>query len=618
MENKVVNLEIQSNLDSITKDVKKLNTTFDDTAGEIKNIQKSTKNAESGIKSMADGFKGMGLAIKALGIGLVLEAFNIFKEVLGKNQKVVDAFNTVIGALSIAFNDLVGFVMDNFPAVINVFKDVFENPTKYLKKFGDLIKVNLIERFNSFLDTIGYIGDAISKVFSGDFSGAMESVKKAGKESVDIFTGVNNTVDRTGKAISDAAEAITNYAVKTYKASEANVKLQNSAILAAAEQGRLVEQYDRQAEKLRQIRDNDLLSIDDRIKANNDLQKVLEKQQQAMIAQANLQVQAAQANYSMNKSIENQAAVTEALANKEGVLAQVEGLRSEQIANSISLQKEKIALGQSQIEGLNALAIEQKKFDEDLETNELKKLEKQKSNLEEEKSIELQRLQTKIDSAVLGTQARVDAELEYATKKQEIDNALILNATQTKEKLLEQEKATAEGKKAIQEATLANVENGISLLKGLFEGNQDIQKGLILAESAMGIARIIIGTQAADAADTAAAALMGPAGIPYLATKKIMNKVSAGLGIAANIAATSKALSALGGGGAPNGGGAGATGGTGGAAPQFNVVGQGGANQLAQSIGNQEQQPVQAYVVAGAVTTGQALNRNIINNASMG
>jgi len=29
-------------------------------------------------------------------------------------------------------------------------------------------------------------------------------------------------------------------------------------------------------------------------------------------------------------------------------------------------------------------------------------------------------------------------------------------------------------------------------------------------------------------------------------------------------------------------------------------------------------QPVQAYVVAGAVTTGQALNRNIINNASMG
>lgn len=619
MENKVVKLEIQSNLDSVTKDVKKLSGTFEDTASEVKNIQKSTKAAESGIKSMADGFKGMGLAIKAIGIGLVIEGFNLFKEILGKNQKVVDAFNTVIGALSIAFNDLIGFVFDNFPNVVKIFKDVFENPTKYLKKFGDLIKENLIERFNSFLDTIGYIGDAISKVFSGDFAGAMDSVKKAGKESIDVLTGVNNTFDRGKKAVIDAAEAIGEYAVKTYKASEANVKLQNSAILAAAEQGRLVEQYDRQAEKLRQIRDNDLLSIDDRIKANNDLQKVLEKQQTAMIAQANLQVQAAQANYSMNKSIENQAAVTEALANKEGVLAQVEGLRSEQIANSISLQKEKIALGQSEIEGLNALAIEQKKFDEQLETNELKKLEKQKANLEEEKSIELQRLQAKIDSAVLGTQARVDAELEYATKKQEIDNALKTNAVETSKVLLEQEKATAEGKKAIQQATLANIEGGIGLLKGLFEGNKDVQKGLLIAESATGIARIIISTQAANAADALSAAAMGPVYGPlFLGKKLILNKVSAGLGIAANIAATSKALSALGGGGAPSGGGATGGGGAAPSAPQFNVVGQGGANQIAQGMAQQNMEPVQAYVVAGAVTTGQALNRNIINNASMG
>jgi hypothetical protein len=38
-------------------------------------------------------------------------------------------------------------------------------------------------------------------------------------------------------------------------------------------------------------------------------------------------------------------------------------------------------------------------------------------------------------------------------------------------------------------------------------------------------------------------------------------------------------------------------------APQFNVVGQGGINQLAQSIGGQFSQPVRAYVVGGDVTT---------------
>jgi hypothetical protein len=101
-----------------------------------------------------------------------------------------------------------------------------------------------------------------------------------------------------------------------------------------------------------------------------------------------------------------------------------------------------------------------------------------------------------------------------------------------------------------------------------------------------------------------------------------MNNITTALGVATTIAATAKALSAVGGGSA---GGAGATapkggGAMGGAptAPQFNVVGASGTNQIAQAIGGQQQQPVQAYVVAGAVTTGQALNRSIISNASMG
>jgi hypothetical protein len=565
---------------------------------------------------MTDGFKGMGLAVKAIGIGLVMEAFNMFKEILGKNQKVVDLFNTAIGALSIAFNDLIGFVADNFPAVIKIFKDVFENPTKYLQKFGDLIKENLIERFNSFLDTVGYLGSALKKVFEGDFAGAMDSVKQAGKESIDVLTGVNNTFDRGKKAIIDAAEAIGNYAVKTFKASEANVKLQNSAILAAAEQGRLVEQYDRQAEKLRQIRDNDLLSIDERIKANNQLKEVLEKQQKAMLAQASLQVSAAQATYAMNKSIENQAAVTDALANKEGVLAQIEGLRSENIANSISLQKEKIALGQSEIENLNALQIEQKKFNESLETDELKKLENQRANLEEEKRIELERLQLKIDTAVLGTQAKVDAENEYAIKKQEIDNALITNQVETNKVTIANEQALADAKKAIQDATFSTIESGIGLLKGLFEKNKAIQKAAMITESALGIAKIIVNTQTANA--IAMASPINAIDPTYGIRSRIINTIGAGIGIASNIAATAKGLAALGGGGSTSSGGNVSAGGGQSAAPQFNVVGQGGANQLAQTMNGKNQQPIQAYVVAGAVTTGQSLNRNIINNASMG
>ena len=206
-------------------------------------------------------------------------------------------------------------------------------------------------------------------------------------------------------------------------------------------------------------------------------------------------------------------------------------------------------------------------------------------------------------------------------KNEELQNQINtqLNATKAaSEEELRIEQATADGKKAIQEASFAVAESGLGLLKGLFQKNRAIQKGVIIAESALGIARIVTSTQAANAADRAAAALMGPAGAGYLATKLVINKVGAGIGIASNLAATAKALGALGGGGA-KGGGANIEGGPAPAAmatPSFNVVGNSGVNQIAQTLG--AQQPVQAYVVANNVTTAQALDRNIIQNASIG
>jgi hypothetical protein len=52
--------------------------------------------------------------------------------------------------------------------------------------------------------------------------------------------------------------------------------------------------------------------------------------------------------------------------------------------------------------------------------------------------------------------------------------------------------------------------------------------------------------------------------------------------------------------------------------PAFNVVGQGGTNQLAQVIGEQTQQPIQAYVVANDITSTQSLQRNIQTEAGLG
>ena len=54
------------------------------------------------------------------------------------------------------------------------------------------------------------------------------------------------------------------------------------------------------------------------------------------------------------------------------------------------------------------------------------------------------------------------------------------------------------------------------------------------------------------------------------------------------------------------------------APPAFNVVGASDTNQLASAIGGQSQQPVKAYVVANDVTTSQSMDRNIVDDASLG
>ena len=53
-------------------------------------------------------------------------------------------------------------------------------------------------------------------------------------------------------------------------------------------------------------------------------------------------------------------------------------------------------------------------------------------------------------------------------------------------------------------------------------------------------------------------------------------------------------------------------------APSFNIVGQGGTNQIASAIGEAQNQPVQAFVVSQDVTSAQSLTNNIIQGATLG
>lgn len=102
-------------------------------------------------------------------------------------------------------------------------------------------------------------------------------------------------------------------------------------------------------------------------------------------------------------------------------------------------------------------------------------------------------------------------------------------------------------------------------------------------------------------------------GIPIVGP--ILAPINAGLAIAGGLKSVQSILAVK----TPLGGGGGSVPNapaTPAAPPSFNVVGTSGQNQIAQSLGNQA--PVKAYVVSNDVTTAQSLDRNIVKTATIG
>ena len=124
------------------------------------------------------------------------------------------------------------------------------------------------------------------------------------------------------------------------------------------------------------------------------------------------------------------------------------------------------------------------------------------------------------------------------------------------------------------------------------------------------------GTEVAKGAAKAASAAPPPFNIPF-----ILSFAATAVGIVSAmksaVSATKSAASTAGasGGGTPS---IEAPSVQASAPPEVTGVSGSGINQLASAIGEQQQQPVQAYVVSNAVTTAQGLERNIIDSASLG
>lgn len=582
-------------LKEIQKQGEKNEKAFDDTSKAVKTVEKNTK-------SLAKGFRAAGLALKAMGIGLALEAFAILKDLFMSNQQVADFFGTAIKGLGIVFNDLFSFVFDNVPKVAEFFKQIFENPTESLKELGEAIKNNLIERFTSAIEVAGFLSEALMKVFKGDFAGALDSVKEAGKEFVDVMTGIDGTTEIVAEGVTKLAGAVSEYAKETWNSAEALQAQENAALIAAAVQEGLIEQYDRQAEQLRQIRDDETKSIEDRIKANEELAAVLDEQEKAMKAEAALQVQAAENQFNLNKSIENETALIRARNNVKAIEAQIEGFRSEQKTNQVSLENELIDLTKSRSQLETELAFKQKQFNVEQIKDDVARLEAKKALIEEERAIDLQQLQDNINLYKEGTTARFEAEKEFAMRKQELDQQAALAENELADLKAKKQAEDEAREKALNDSKIAMASSYFGDISAILGQQNKIGKKFAIAQALMNTYQGISNVWS----EKAESGLVGAGLVQRLATTAIV--AAQGFATVKNIMKTQPT-----GGGSPSG----TSGGGGSAPPAFNIVGTSGVNQIAETL-NQQPEPVQAFVVGSNVTTQQEMDRNIVTTATLG
>lgn len=240
-----------------------------------------------------------------------------------------------------------------------------------------------------------------------------------------------------------------------------------------------------------------------------------------------------------------------------------------------------------------------------------KKYHKSTVDLEKAKTKELEDLEaTQVDLSRGGEAKKLEVRIKTIEKTDQLkeqEKKGLLGVAEVRERIFQREKELDEVKKKNQQDALNATAGTLGQIADLFGKQTAVGKAAAIAEATI---QTFLSAQKAYSSTV---------GIPVVGP--VLAPISAGLAVAAgikNIKAIAAVKTPRGGGGGGSNVGSISAGGTGGGtaapqAPNFNVVGNSGMNQLAQI----QQQPVQAYVVSGEVTSAQALDRNRVKNATL-
>jgi len=646
---KVINIEVKSNIENANNGINKLKSGLKETTKESTALGETMQGSKQSefINQLGDGVSKLnpafGSAVKGAN-GLILKMW----------EMVANPVGAILAGIVVTAK----FLYEAFQSSVaggKELKTIFAG----IEAVGTQVKDAIFGLGRALID----VTTAAYKFITLDFAGAADDMKKANNEASNSYKQLGNAVDGTTYKIVKNLET----------QQQVNDKARKMQAVVQSETNKLLVQS-------REILTDETASIKDKKKALDEVTKaeIASSKEKERIALKDLQIakvrakamggeeeKKAKAELRELEIAYNEAQTENAMTGiklnkqrkmllrqetadaKEASDAQKEILKSkteaEKEALKVKTQKQK-----------ESFDLEKASVDEQLKNNKISIDEKRNIVLNDNKLLKKDREKFLIDlqnqeiqledahnKAIADLNKRYDdekanrladtavkkEELAYQKSVTEIEN--LANTELEKQTLIE--KLNGEHKERMQIANKADAKTQADIEQAKFDLKINLWNQ---TASALGGLSALFkkGTAAAKVAALAEIAIGSATGL--INGLDIAQKSAKGTGpaaafafplfyatqVAAVFGAVGRAKSILGsgesdGGSAPSGGG---TAGAAPTAPQFNVVGASGTNQIAQAIGGQQQQPIQAYVVAGAVTTGQSLNRNIIANASMG
>ena len=646
MEKIVVELDVKSK-DGV-KEVEKLNKTLTETNEKSKEAGASLdgisggaigkfKGLQSSVGGVVKSFKSLKFAILASGIGALLLAVVAVGKAFTSSEEGQDKFAKIMAVIGSVTGNLLDILSDLGEKIISV----FENPKQSVIDFSNLIKNNILNRFNGILELIPALSKSIKQLFKGDFTGAAQT---AGNAVAKVTLGTDNlteSIKKTAEELKKFSKEVADDAKKAGEIADQRAKadaIERDLIVERSKANR------KRADLLDKSQNRTLFNEKQRIDFLRQASKVEDEITKKEIRAAEIRRFVAIEENKLSKSNK------EALLAEEEAKAKVIDLETARLSKQKELTGQIAGLLEQEKAGVKAMSDERKRASDEAISLLAKEQEERIKKANEEAKTESDRLNSiaaiqdeftkrrEDDLAVTNIQ-KLDLEKErkilaleqlgadeqqkadilkfYAEKIAEENIAIQKKAG---EEQVANDKAVAEAKASIAASQLNIASQGFVLLGQLAGKNKALQAVALIGDSAVGIAKMVAANNLANIGALAtpqAIATSGAAAIPVIA----FNNISTGLGIASTIAATAKGLGALGGGGsAPSRSSAGGIGSAPSVAsipPAFNVVGQSDTNQLASAIGGQSQKPSRAYVVSSDVTTSQEMDRNIIKGASL-